>query len=145
MWEEEIKVVQQYCLKHKAKNKKIRSFFNKLLVIDRAVKEKILSNYMELSRCRHCIMFSRWRLNQLNSENPDRVGNTEGRIFLEESSKSANEKIDDEIDYLMNLHKFRAQKAQKIRRSLFKDVEPGVLDLEVTNTDKNDKTEAAIA
>ena len=51
-----------------------------------------------------------------------------GKIFLEES-KSFDKHIDNEIDYLMDLHKFRAQKAIKIRRSIFKDVDPEILDL----------------
>lgn len=118
--------MQQYCLKLKAKNKKLRTFFNKLITIDKTVKEKVLSNYMELSRCRHCIVFAKWRLKQIDVEAAPKEDN---KMYFEES-RSGNEEMDNEVDYLVTLHKFRAQKAQKIRRSLFKDVEPGLLDLD---------------
>jgi len=49
-------------------------------------------------------------------------------MYMEES-KSIDNTIDNEIDYLLSLHKFRAQKAQKIRKSLFKEVEPEILDI----------------
>ena len=78
-------------------------------MIDKAVREKVLSNYMELSRCRHCIIFARWRLHQINKGK----GSLKevGKMFIEEN-KSADKRIDNEVDYLMDLHKFRTQKAK---------------------------------
>lgn len=49
MWNNEIEVIEQYCLKNKT-NKKIKMFYHKLLTIDEDIKDKILSNYMELRR-----------------------------------------------------------------------------------------------
>jgi hypothetical protein len=53
MWDREVETIKQFCFKYKNKNKKVKAFLNKLLVVEKSVKEKLLSNYMELSRCRH--------------------------------------------------------------------------------------------
>jgi len=65
VWDKEIQVIQKYCFKFK-KNKKVKQFLPRLLKISPEIKDKILSNYMELRRCRHCVVFAKWRLNQLN-------------------------------------------------------------------------------
>lgn len=110
MWDREVETIKQFCLKYKNKNKKVKTFLNKLLVVEKSVKEKLLSNYMELSRCRHCVLFANLRLNQLKNERPESL---RGKLFLEESG-SHDEKLDNEVDYLLNLKKFRSQKAQKV-------------------------------
>jgi hypothetical protein len=109
------------------KNKKIKSFYNRMIKIPPEIKDLILSNYMELSRCRHCIIFAKWRIGQIDYDSAPKEGE---QIDLD-VSLSDNNAIDMEIDYLVKLHKFRAQKAQKIRSNLFLKVEPGILDLEV--------------
>lgn len=53
MWEKEIEIIEQYCVKYKAKNKKIKLLYHKIQNIDDDIKDKILSNYMELRRCMH--------------------------------------------------------------------------------------------
>lgn len=127
MWDKEMEIIENYWLKLKPKNKKLKVFYNKLISIDPQVKDKILYNYMELSRWRHWVLFSKWRLNQLSHEIP---GVFDGKAFLDES-QSHDDAIDSEIDYLMSLVKFKSEKAFKIRRSLFIGVEPGILDLEL--------------
>lgn len=54
MWDKEMGVIEQYCLKHKSnKNKKTKQLYQKVVSIDKEIKDKILSNYMELRRCIH--------------------------------------------------------------------------------------------
>lgn len=103
--------MHKYCYKHK--NKKIKKLSQKLLVINEVFKDKILNNYMELCRSRHCVMFAKWRLNQLNYKKPP-TGN--------KKKKSNNIKIelDGEISYLLELFRFRANKAAKISKPVQK-------------------------
>jgi len=142
MWDKEYNIVEQYWLKMKSKSKKVRLFYNKLLATSEKIKKKILTNYMEMTRWRHCIIFARWRLYQLKNylpfnnsgsdlklEDPDAF---KGKIYINESkSIDEVESFENEVDYLVNLEKFRNEKMLRIRRSLFKDVETGILDLEV--------------
>jgi len=51
MWNKEIEVIEQYCQKHKSsKNKKIKVLYHKIMTIEEEVRDKILSNYMEMRR-----------------------------------------------------------------------------------------------
>lgn len=52
MWDKEIKVIEEYCQKYKS-SKKIKILYHKVTNIDDEIKDKILSNYMELRRCIH--------------------------------------------------------------------------------------------
>lgn len=64
----------------------------------------------------------------MRNEHPDFL---KGKLYLNESQGWDDEKLDNEVDYLLDLKKFRTQKALKIRKSLFKDVEPGILEIEI--------------
>ncbi|CAI2373487.1 unnamed protein product [Moneuplotes crassus] len=131
VWDKEIQVIQKYCFKFK-KNKKVKQFLPRLLKISPEIKDKILSNYMELRRCRHCVVFAKWRLNQLNYK------------ISKPSKKSKNQppciEVGDEIEYLLDLKKFRARKALKIRNITFKGIDPEILDVSLAEANRPSPT-----
>ena len=49
MWDKEVKVIEEYCHKYKS-SKKIKVLYHKILNIDEDIRDKVLSNYMELRR-----------------------------------------------------------------------------------------------
>ena len=133
MWEKEIEIIDQYCLKYKSKNKKIKLLYHKIQNIDPEVKSRLLSNYMELRRSLHWVIFAKWRLNQLKREGMDNAMNGGSQKMLAHHGNS-NQKSEDE--YLNVLLRFKTVKAMELKLDMFKGVEPGILDIEIAANEK---------
>lgn len=125
MWEKEIEIMERYVVKFKAKNKKMKRFYDKLINIDDEIKDKLLVNYMELRRSVHCIIYARWRQNQLAKEKEEYVTYQNPKLL-----KRMNSCLRMEDDYLNDLLKFKTAKAQCIKTDIFRGTEPGILDLD---------------
>jgi hypothetical protein len=60
-WKKEIAIITNICFERKDKNKKLRTMWKKLPLIDEDVKLKIIDNYLELAESKYNVMYYLWR------------------------------------------------------------------------------------